>query len=70
MQSSTALIGIITLAIGGFAGWHFRGFRGAGADLRVHKARIPLFRQARRRSGLITVALVVITLLVLHDMIR
>jgi hypothetical protein len=70
MQSNTALIVIITLVIGGFAGWHFRGFLGAGADLKVHKARIPLFRQARNRSGLITLAIVAITLLLLHDMIR
>jgi hypothetical protein len=70
MQSNTVLIVIITLVIGGFAGWHFRGFRGANADLKVHKARIPLFRQARTRSGLIAASLVVLTLLALHDMMR
>ncbi len=70
MQPHTALIVIVTLVIGGFAGWHFRTFRGVSADLKVHKARIPVFRQVRRRSGLITASLVVLTLLALHDLIR
>jgi hypothetical protein len=70
MHSNMALTVIITLVIGGFAGWHFRGFRGANADLKVHKARIPLFRQVRTRSGLVTASLVVLTLLALHDLIR
>jgi hypothetical protein len=70
MQSTTALIVIITLVIGGFAGWNFRTFRGASADLKVHKNRIPGFRQVRRRTGLITVSLVVLTLLALRDLLR
>lgn len=70
MQSNTALIVIGTLVVGGFAGWHFRTFRGVSADLRVHKARIPVFKQVRRRSAVVTASLVVLTLLALRDLIR
>ncbi len=70
MDPTTALFVIIALVIGGYAGWHVRHARGAHADLQVHKARIPVFRRVRMRSGLIAAGVVAGTLLILHDMIR
>jgi hypothetical protein len=70
MRSTDALYLIIALVIGAFAGWHWRTARGANADLKVHKARIPAFRRVRARSGLLSIVLIVVTLLVVHDLIR
>ncbi len=46
-----------------FVGWNFRTARGANADLKVHKGRIPGFRRARNSNGLWSIVLVVLTLL-------
>ncbi len=61
---------IVALLIGTFVGWNARTARGANADLKVHKARIPAFRRVRMRTGLLSFALVVLTLLAIHDLIR
>jgi len=60
---------VVVLFIGLFAGWHARHAHGANADLKVHKARIPAFRRVRMRSGLLSLALVVLTLLAVRDLI-
>jgi hypothetical protein len=70
MTSSTIMIALIVLVIGGYAGWHFRHAYGANADLKVHKNRIPGFRKTRNRSWLITGVLVVFTLLVLRALVK
>ena len=70
MGSTVALYLILALVVGAFAGWNARTARGANADLKVHKARIPAFRRVRTRSGLLSLVLVVLTLLVVHDLIR
>jgi hypothetical protein len=70
MGSTAALIVIIVGAIGIIAGWHARTARGANADLKVHKQRIPMFRTARNRSGLWSIALILLTLLVLRDLMH
>ena len=69
MGSSAAGVAIIVGVIGMFVGWQARTFRGATADLKVHKARIPMFRQVRMRSGLMSLVLVALTLLALHDLV-
>jgi hypothetical protein len=69
MGSSVAGVAIIVGVIGMFVGWQARTFRGATADLKVHKARIPVFRQVRMRSGLMSLVLVALTLLALHDLV-
>ena len=69
MGSSVAGVAIIVGVIGMFVGWQARTFRGATADLKVHKARIPMFRQVRMRSGLMSLVLVALTLLALHDLV-
>jgi hypothetical protein len=63
-------LAIIVGVIGIFIGWNFRTARGANADLKVHKARIPGFRRARNRTGLWSIALIVLTLLALSALAR
>ena len=67
----TAVAGYLAVVLfaGVFAGWHARHAHGANADLKVHKARIPVFRRVRMRSGLLSLAAVVITLLAVRDLI-
>ena len=68
--SSAALLALIAGVVGIFVGWNFRTARGANADLKVHKGRIPGFRRTRIRTGLWSIVLVVITLLALSALIR
>jgi hypothetical protein len=66
LGSSGLLVALVVMIIGGHAGWHLRHAHGAHADLKMHKTRIPGFRRARARSGLISLALVVLTVLALR----
>jgi hypothetical protein len=68
--SSAAGLALITGVVGMFVGWNFRTARGANADLKVHKGRIPGFRRARNRTGLWSIVLVVLTLLFLTALVR
>jgi len=70
MPASALLVAVIVLVIGGYVGWHIRHAYGANADLKVHKERIPRFRRQRARSSLISLAVVVITLLMLSALFR
>jgi hypothetical protein len=63
-------LAVIVGVIGIFAGWNFRTARGANADLKVHKARIPGFRRVRNRNGVWSIVLVVLTLLALSALAR
>jgi hypothetical protein len=64
-SSSAAGLALIVGVVGIFVGWNFRTARGANADLKVHKGRIPSFRRVRNRNGLWSILLVVLTLLLL-----
>ena len=68
--SSAAGLALITGVVGIFVGWNFRTARGANADLKVHKGRIPGFRKTRNRNGLWSVLLVVLTLIFLTALVR
>ncbi len=70
MNASAIGLMLVVMVIGGYAGWHIRHAYGANADLKVHKNRIPNFRRVRTRSGLISVGLVALTLLALHDLMK
>jgi hypothetical protein len=70
MGSSALLIILAVMAVGVFVGWHLRHASGANSDLKAHKTRIPSFRKARNRSGLMIAALVMFTLLILRAMVR
>ena len=69
-NAGAAGLAIIVGVIGIFIGWNFRTARGANADLKVHKGRIPGFRRTRNRNGLVSIVLVVLTLLFLTALIR
>ena len=60
------IVGIVGIAVG----WNFRTARGANADLKVHKGRIPGFRRTRNRYGLWSILLVVFTLLFLTVLVH
>lgn len=66
MGSSVALYVIIALALGACVGWYSRSARGANADLKTYKSRIPGLRRVRNRSGLLAIVLVVLVLLVVR----
>lgn len=70
MASSTALIAIIVLAVGGYVGWHMRQAYGLHSDIKTYKARIPRFRAQRNRSGLISVATIVVVLFLMYTLLR
>ena len=68
--SSAAGLALITGVVGMFVGWNFRTARGANADLKVHKGRIPGFRRTRNRNGVWSIILVVLTLLFLTALVH
>ena len=68
--SSAAGLALVTGVVGIFVGWNFRTARGANSDLKVHKGRIPGFRRARNRTGLVSIALIMLTLLALSAFVR
>ena len=70
MGSAVVLVVLIVLAVGCFAGWHLRHAYGANSDLKVHKNRIPNFRKTRNRSGLISLGLVLLILLMLRVLLK
>ena len=68
--SSAAGLALVVGVVGIFVGWNFRTARGANADLKVHKGRIPGFRRARNRNGVWSILLVVLTLLFLTALVH
>jgi hypothetical protein len=68
--SAAVLVALAVMVVGGYVGWHLRHAYGANSDLKTHKTRIPNFRRARNRSGLICLFLVVIALLLLRAMLK
>ena len=70
MGTTAAATLIIGGLVGMFVGWNWRTARGANADLKVHKGRIPGFRRTRNRTGLMSIALIVLALLALSAFIR
>ena len=69
-RGSAAGLALIVGIVGIFVGWNFRTARGANADLKVHKGRIPGFRRVRNRNGLWSILLVVLTLLFLTALVH
>ena len=58
-----ALYGLLAVFLGSCIGWWARRAAGSHGDMKVNKARVPTFRRARNRAGVIVVVLVVIGLL-------
>ena len=70
MNPTIALYVIFVMFAGGFVGWHMRGARGAHAEVKLMKGRIPASRKARTRSVLVALATVAITLLALRALLK
>jgi hypothetical protein len=60
-----ALFGAIALFLGACIGWWARRAAGSHGDMKVNKARVPVFRRARNRAGIRVIILVVIAVLVI-----
>jgi hypothetical protein len=70
MGSTAGGLAILVGAAGLFIGWNARSARGAHSDLKLYKSRIPGARQARTRTGLRSLVMIVLTLLVLSILVR
>ena len=69
-RGSAAGLALIVGVAGIFVGWNFRTARGANADLKVHKGRIPGFRRTRNRYGLWSILLAGLTLVFLTVLVH
>jgi hypothetical protein len=70
MNQAAAGLVIIFLIVGCILGWHANRAHAAHGDVRTTRGRLPGFRRTRMRSGLITLVLAVVVLLVLADLLR
>jgi hypothetical protein len=64
MSSAAFGVAAIVLVIGCFLGWHANRARAAHGDIKTTHNRISGYRKTRLRSGVITLALGLITLLI------
>lgn len=64
-----ALYGLLAVFLGACIGWWSRRAAGAHGDMKVNKARVPVFRRNRNRAGIIVAALVVIGLLAIKALV-
>jgi hypothetical protein len=70
MGSTAVGAAILVGLVGMFVGWNARSARGAHSDLKLYKSRIPASRQARNRTGLRSLVVIVLVLLVLSALVR
>jgi hypothetical protein len=70
MESAAFGLGLIFLIVGCILGWHANQASAAHGDVKTTRGRLPGFRRTRLRSGLITVTVAVVVLLVMADLLR
>lgn len=70
MGSTAAGLAIAVGVLGIIVGWNARSARGAHAELKLLKARLPATRKTRNRTGLWSVVLIVLALLALSALVR
>jgi hypothetical protein len=70
MSSAAFGVAAIVLVIGCFLGWHANRTHAAHGDIRTTHNRISGYRKTRLRSGVMTIALVLIALLVVSALYR
>lgn len=68
-SAGLALYGLLAVFLGSCIGWWGRRAVGSHGDMKVNKARVPTFRRARNRAGLIVIALVVVGLLAIKALV-
>lgn len=70
MESAAFGLGLIFLIVGCILGWHANQAQAAHGDVKTTKGRLPGFRRTRMRSGLITLIVGVVVLLIIFDLLR
>ena len=70
MGSAAVGVAAIVLVVGCFLGWHANRARAAHGDIKTTHNRISGYRKTRLRSGLITLGLVFIALLMVSALFR
>jgi hypothetical protein len=58
-------LGIIILILGAFIGWFARRAYGMHGDMKVNKARVPIFRGNRNKAGLVVIGLLIVALVII-----
>ena len=70
MGSAAVGIAAIVLVVGCFLGWHANRASAAHGDIKTTHNRISGYRKTRLRSGLITLGLVVVAVLIVSALFR
>jgi hypothetical protein len=70
MSAAVLVAVLIVLVVGSILGWHANRLNAAHGDIKTNHNRISGYRKTRMRSGLITVALVIVVLFVLSAMVH
>jgi hypothetical protein len=70
MESAAFGLGLIFLIVGCVLGWHANRAHAAHGDVKTTRGRLPGFRRTRLRSGVITIVLAAVVLLVMADFLR
>jgi membrane protein required for beta-lactamase induction len=70
MTAVAGFLVIIFLAVGCVLGWHANRARAAHGDVKATKGRLPGFRRTRQRSGLITLGIAAVVILVIYALLR
>jgi MFS superfamily sulfate permease-like transporter len=70
MNPGVLIILVVFLAVGCMLGWHAQRAKAAHGDVRSTKGRLPGFRKERIRSGLYSLVLIAIVVLILAALVR
>jgi hypothetical protein len=70
MGSAAVGIAAIVLVVGCFLGWHANRASAAHGDIKTTHSRISGYRKTRLRSGLITLGLVFVAILIVSALFR
>ena len=70
MSPGVLVILVAFLAVGCMLGWHAQRAKAAHGDVRSTKGRLPGFRKERIRSGLYSLLLIAVVVLILAALVR
>ncbi len=69
MGATATALALVVLVVGAIMGWHASRAHAAHGDLRTTRKRLPGYRKTRLRSGLFTLAMLAVALLIFRDLI-
>jgi hypothetical protein len=69
MSAAATALALAVLVVGALMGWHANRAHAAHGDLRTTRRRLPGYRKTRLRSGLLTVAMFAVALIIIRDLI-